>query len=373
MGEGRKSAYSLMRSFPKGNAVTAPSSSSHPRRPAFGSDNMAGVSPPILAALAACNGGAMPSYGKDEITRRVEERLAALFEHEVSVLLVATGTAANALSLAALTPPWGAVLCHADSHIENDECGAPEFFSAGAKLVHVAGEHARIDPEALRLAVRRNLGDVHCVQPACVSITQASELGTLYSLEQTRAIGEVCREAGLPLHMDGSRFANAVVALGASPAELTWKAGVDLLSFGATKNGALGVEAIIAFDPKRASELAFRRKRAGHLFSKMRFLAAQMEAYLADDLWLDNARQANAMAARLAQGLARLPGVSIEQAVEANMVFARLPDAMINGLLAEGFYFYTDRWGEGVVRLVTSFATTPQDVDSFLEASAALA
>ncbi len=348
-------------------------SNSLPRQPGFGSDNVAGASPEILQALIACNDGAASSYGADEISARVEHKLAALFEHEVAVFLVSTGTAANALSLSAFTPPWGAVLCHAESHIENDECGSPEFYTGGAKLVHVAGLEARIDPDALREKVKLGAGDVHSVQPACVSITQASELGTLYSLEHTRAIGAVCREAGLPLHMDGSRFANAVASLGLSPAEMTWKAGVDVLSFGATKNGALGVEAIVLFDPARAGELAFRRKRGGHLTSKMRFLAAQMDAYLEDDLWLRNARHANAMAARLDQGLRAIEGVEVRGTVEANMLFCRLPGPMIEGLLRQGFRFYTDRWGDGVVRLVTSFATSADDVDRLLNAARALA
>lgn len=344
-----------------------------PRQPGFGSDNVAGVSPAILDAIAAANDGPAPSYGADDISRRVEQRLSTLFKRDVSVLLVSTGTAANALALSALTPPWGAVLCHADSHIENDECGAPEFFSGGAKLVHVAGARALIDPEALRVAARLNKGDVHGVQPSVVSITQASELGTLYSREHLGAIGGICREAGLGLHMDGSRFANAVAALGASPAELTWKAGVDILSFGATKNGALGVEAIVLFDRKWADELAFRRKRGGHLASKMRFLAAQMDAYLADDLWLSNARAANAAAARLDAGLRAIAGVEVQGPVEANMLFVRLPQPMIDGLLGQGFRFYTDRWGAGVVRLVTSFLTTNEDVDRLLEAARKLA
>lgn len=343
------------------------------RPPGFGSDNVAGIAPSILAALAAANDGPMPSYGADAISARVEARLSALFEREVSVLLVSTGTAANALALSVLTPPWGAVLCHAESHIENDECGAPEFFTGGAKLVHVPGEGAKIDPAALAVAARRNLGDVHCVQPSCVSITQITELGTLYSVAETAAIGAACRAAGLKLHMDGSRFANAVAALGARPAEMTWKAGVDILSFGATKNGAMGVEAIVLFDPALAGELAFRRKRGGHLSSKMRFLAAQMDAYLDGDLWLANARHANAMAARLAAGLAKIAGVELQGRVEANMAFVRLPQPMCEGLLAQGFRFYTDRWGEGVVRLVTSFATTESDVDRLVAAARALA
>ncbi|KOQ42000.1 threonine aldolase, partial [Achromobacter xylosoxidans] len=209
--------------------------------------------------------------------------------------------------------------------------------------------------------------------PACVSITQATETGSVYSLDEIQAIGAICRGAGLPLHMDGARFANALVSLGCTPAEMTWKAGVAALSFGATKNGVLGAEAIVLFESGRATELAYRRKRGGHLFSKMRLLSAQMEAYLADDLWLDNARQANAMAARLAAGMDGLPGVALQGPVQANILFCQLPAAAIDGLLAQGFRFYHDRWGPGVARLVTSFSTREQDVDHFLAALRALA
>ncbi|MBS9477546.1 threonine aldolase family protein [Ancylobacter radicis] len=342
-------------------------SSSASVRPYLASDNGVGVSPQILAALSAANHGAMYSYGADEISARVERRLAALFEREVAVFLVSTGTAANALSLAAFTPPWGAVLCHADSHIEKDECGAVEFFAAGARLVHVAGDAGgRLDPEALAVAAQMNKGDVHGVQPACVSVTQISEFGALYSPDHLNAIGAVCRAAGLKLHMDGARFANAVAASGARPADITWKAGVDVLSFGATKNGAMGVEAVVLFDLDKAQELAFRRKRAGHLSSKMRFLAAQMDAYLEGDLWLANARHANAMAARLEAGLRAVAGVEVVQPAEANMLFVRLPQTAIDTLLAQGFRFYADRWGAGVIRLVTAFATTGEDVDAFV-------
>lgn len=341
--------------------------------PAFGSDNMAGVAPQILAALAAANDGLTRSYGADDISARLERRFSEIFEREVSVFLVSTGTAANALCLAAATPPWGAVLCHPFSHIENDECGAPEFFSGGAKLVHVDGADAKIDPQALRLKARDESANVHVVQPACVSITQATELGSLYTPSEVAEIGAICRERGLTFHMDGSRFANAVAALDASPAEMSWKAGVDLLSFGATKNGAMGVEAIIAFNPEHARDIAFRRKRAGHLTSKMRFLAAQMEAYLAEDLWLANARHANAMAARLARGLAQVPGVRIASESRTNIQFCTMPSEMIRGLLDAGFYFYSDRWEPNTVRLVTSFVTTERDVDLFAGAARALA
>ena len=334
----------------------------------FSSDNIAAASPEVIDALIACNAGQARPYGADELTARVERRFSELFEREVSVLLVPTGTAANALALAALTPPWGTVLCHRDSHVNNDECGAPEFFTGGAKLVTVDGAAAKIDAPALRIAAGAKVGDVHSTQPACVTITQATEVGSLYTVDEIAAIGEVCRASKLKVHMDGSRFANALVALGCTPAEMTWKAGVDVLSFGATKNGVPAAEAIVSFDPAITRELAFRRKRAGHLFSKMRFLSAQIDAYLAGDLWLRNARQANAMAQRLVQGLRGHAGIEVMGEPRANIVFCRLPQTLIETLLAQGFGFYHDRWGPGVVRLVTSFATTALDVDHLLEA-----
>lgn len=332
----------------------------------FASDNNAGASPEILQAMLACNGGQLASYGADALSARVTDRLCELFEREVSVFLVPTGTAANALCLAAMTPPWGQVLCHPGSHINNDECGAPEFYSAGARLVTVDGADAKIDAEALRVAANNRVGDVHSTQSRAVSITQATEIGTVYTLAELENIGEICRSSRLHLHMDGSRFANAVAALGCTPAQMTWKAGVEALSFGATKNGAVGVEAIVLFNPALAEEVAFRRKRAGHLFSKMRFLAAQMDAYLHNDLWLANARQANTRAQQLIAGLRATPGVGLIGTPTTNIVFARLPLRLQEALLAEGFVFYTGRWEPGVVRFVTSFATTERDVAHFV-------
>ena len=334
----------------------------------FSSDNIAGASPEVFDALMHAGAGQAPAYGTDDGTLRVQRKLADIFEHEVDVLLVPTGTAANAISLAALTPPWGAVLCHAQAHIANDECGAPEFYTHGARLKLLGGESAKIDPAELAIEARRKVGDVHSVQPSCVSITQATETGAVYTQDEINAIGDVCRDAGLPLHMDGARFANALVSLACTPAEMTWKAGVEILSFGATKNGVLGAEAIVVFNPDRARELEFRRKRGGHLFSKMRLLSAQLEAYLDGDLWLRNARQANAMTARLAAGMQGLPGVTLQGTADANILFCQLPAHAIEGLLADGFRFYHDRWGPGVVRLVTSFATQAHDVDHFLSA-----
>jgi threonine aldolase len=332
----------------------------------FRSDNTAGVAPEILDAIAAANGGTAPSYGEDAITRRLKQRFAELFEREVAVFPVATGTAANALALATVTPPWGVVYCHALAHIHNDECGAPEFFAGGAKLLPLGGDEAKLAPAAIA-AHLGELGVVHHAQPAAISISQATEAGTLYRPAEIAALGALARRHGLALHMDGARFANAVAALGVAPAELTWRCGVDVLSFGATKNGAMAAEAVIVFDPAKAEDLAFRRKRAGHLFSKMRFLSAQLDAYLADGLWLELARHANAMAARLAAGLERVPGALLMHPAEANEVFVALPEPVIAALAAAGFGFY--RWGGAgstCLRLVTAFDTRADDVDAFI-------
>ncbi|GGY35748.1 threonine aldolase family protein [Streptomyces djakartensis] len=339
------------------------STTTGPAARVFSSDNAAGGSPEIVEAMAAVAAGPALPYGADECTAAAESRLSEIFERDVDVLLVSTGTAANALSLAALTPPWGSVLCHRDSHINNDECGAPEFYTAGAKLVPLGGDDARIDPEQLRAAARHKAGDVHSVEPSVVSVTQATETGAVYTLDEIRTLGSITEEAGLRLHMDGARFAGAVAALGCTPAELTWRAGVDLLSFGATKNGTMTADAIVVFDRSLTSELAFRAKRAGQLTSKMRFQAAQLDAYLRDDLWLRNAAHANAMAARLQEGLKAVPGVELLGTADVNILFCRLPRRITEALLAEGYTFYHDRWEPGVVRFVTSFATTERDVD----------
>lgn len=335
---------------------------------AFMSDNMAGASPEIVGAVAAAAAGHSAPYGNDPFTDRARRRLSEIFERNVDVFPVSTGTAANCLSLAALTPPWGSVLCHPGSHINTDECGAPEFFTAGAKLVTVSGDDSKTDPDALRQAVRRRAGDVHSVQPSVLSISQATESGSVYTVDETRRLATIAKEAGLPVHVDGARFANAVDHLGATPAEMTWKAGVDVLSFGATKNGAMTTDAIVCFDPRPAAELAFRTKRAGQLAAKMRFHAAQLDAYLTDDLWLRNARRANTMAARLGDGLKATPGTELLGTPQANIVFCRFSQQTTQGLLAEGYTFYHDRWAPGIVRFVTSFSHTPDDIDHLLDA-----
>lgn len=339
----------------------------------FRSDNDWGASPEVIAAIAACNAGTARPYGADDWTRRVEARLAEVFGRSVEVLLVSTGTAANSVSLAAMTPRWGSILCHRHAHIYADECGAPEFFTGGARLVPSASAGSRLDAGVLAQELSVGRGDVHCMQPSAVSITQCTEDGQVYAPDEVAAISRVCRAAGVPLHMDGARFANALVSLGCAPADITWRAGVDVLSFGATKNGALAAEAIVVFNGILAGQLPFLRKRAGHLLSKMRFIAAQMEAYLADDLWLANARHANAMAARLAQGLQRIRGVELAGPARTNILFATLPRALEAGLRERGFDFYGDRWGPGVVRLVTSFGTTADMVDGMLAAAREIA
>ncbi len=337
----------------------------------FGSDNMAGFSPEMLDALARVNDGRAMPYGADAVTARLKARIAEVFETEVEVFPVATGTAANALSLALMCPAWGAVWCHPESHVNTDECAAPEFYTGGAKLIAVPGGHGKFTAEALSGALEyAGYRGVHEAQPAAVSISQASESGTVYSVDEIAAIAEVCRGRDLGLHMDGARFANALVTQGCSPAAATWQAGVDILSFGATKNGALAAEAVVIFADRfrgRAAEMGFRRKRAAHLFSKMRFLSAQLEAYLARDLWLRNARHANAMAARLAEGLAAIPGVSLAHPVEANEIFPVLPSPARDGLRADGFEFYD--WpdaGPDGVRLICAFDTAEADVEAFL-------
>ena len=278
----------------------------------FASDNTAPIAPAILDAIVKANEGFALGYGHDDWTAGVERRLAEVFEREVAVFLVPTGTAANALALAQVTPPWGVVFCHAQSHIATDECGAPEFFGGGLKLAGLAGDDGKIAPETLQSALGHYRGHrPHQMIPAALSMTQASEAGTIYRTGEIAALAEIAHARSLAVHMDGARFANALVRLNASPAEMTWRSGVDVLSFGATKGGALAAEAVVFFDPARAAAMAERRKRGGQLVSKHRFIAAQFEAFLADGLWLKLAAHANRMtdrlAAHLAGGILRLP------------------------------------------------------------------
>ena len=340
----------------------------------FASDNTAPVAPEIMDAIVAANAGHAPPYGADDVSAGLAPAFADLFETDVAVFPVATGTAANVLSLAMLTPPYGSIYCHANAHIEEDECGAPEFYT-GAKLVPLPGEHGRL--AAADLSEKLGglaIGFEHHVQPAAISLTQATESGTSYRPGDIAAIAEVAKRFGLGLHMDGARFANSVAFLGCAPADVTWRAGVDVLSFGATKNGGLAAEAAVFFRPELAETFKYRRKRGGHLFSKMRYLSAQLDAYVKDDLWLRYARHANALAQRLAVGLAAVAGIEIVHPVEANEVFPNVPEPIIAGLAAQGFGFH--HWGGGtsqILRLVTAFNTTTDEVDAFVTAASHLA
>ncbi|MEJ0096121.1 MAG: beta-eliminating lyase-related protein [Methylocella sp.] len=343
----------------------------------FTSDNTAGVSEPIFAAIKAANAGASPAYGEDPFSVKASERLSAVFETEVAVYLVATGTAANALALGALCPPWGAIFCHKGSHIMEDECGAPEMFTAGAKLVGIPGRAGKMAPADLATAFAAfPRGSVKQVQPSALSLSQATECGTLYTRAELEELARLAHEAGVSVHMDGARFANALVSLNCTPAQMSWKAGVDVLSLGATKNGALACEAVVVFDSGKAQSLPFQRKRSGHTMSKGRFLGAQMIAYLDGNHWLENASTANARAIRLAQGLAQAPGVRLPWPRQINEVFAVLPRKTHAALRAAGVHYYdwTSRdFGEDPLaedevfaRLVTSFATPEADVERFI-------
>ena len=334
----------------------------------FCSDNTTAVAPEIMAALVAANHGQAMPYGEDAATGRLAGLFGALFETEVAVFPVGTGTAANALALSLMTPPYGAIYCHREAHIEVDECGAPELFTGGAKLVVLDGDAGKIPSAALEAALERaGDGDVHHVPPAALSITQQTECGTFYTPREVTALCEVAHGYGMNVHMDGARFANAVAGLGCTPAEASWRSGVDALSFGATKNGAMAAEAVIIFKPELAAEAAYRHKRVGQLFSKMRFVSVQLEAYISDGLWLENARRANAQAARLAEGIEATTGVELLYPVQGNELFATLSEPVLSGLLADGFTF--NRWHRaGVVtaRLVTAYDTAPKDVDAFI-------
>ncbi len=346
----------------------------------FASDNVAGASRPVLDALVAANGGPMPAYGTDPITLRVVSMLAELFERDIEALLVATGTAANALALAACLDPWGLCLCHEEAHVIDDECGAPEFFAHGAKLLGLPGTGGKLSPETLGQAIDRLPRHEKQMPAQVVSLSQATEAGLVYTPDEIAALAAVAHARGLVVHMDGARFANALVQLGCSPAALTWRAGVDILSFGATKNGCFAAEAVIAFKPDLVRSLRFRRKRSGHTLSKGRLLAAQFDGYLRDDHWLDNARHANAAAARLSAGLAGVAGIRLAWPTQANEVFAILSSGMDAALKAAGTIYHP--WsprsladgerlgpGEALVRLVCSFAPEPSDVDGVIAAA----
>jgi threonine aldolase len=335
------------------------------------SDNEAGAHPRIIEAVSrAFTSGPDFSYGADEWTQRVERRLRDIFEKpDLVAYPVAVGTAANVLALACCTPPWGSIFCHPIAHIAAEETNALEFY-AGARLVRIDGESGKIDPKKLAEALAQPVyGVVHFSQPSAVSITQATEHGTAYAPEEIATLANAAHRHGLKMHMDGARFANALSFVGCSPAELTWKAGIDVLSLGATKNGAMAAEVVIFFNSELAQGFEFRRKRGGHLLSKMRLISAQLDAYFSDGLWLDSARHANAMARRLVAGLMPLKGVQLLYRVDANEIFVVLPAHIHDALQAAGAQYHpwpSDRPGERAFRLVTAFDTEQAAVDKFL-------
>ncbi|HEX8642395.1 MAG TPA: beta-eliminating lyase-related protein [Allosphingosinicella sp.] len=315
----------------------------------FFSDNAAAACPEVMAALAEAN-RLDTAYDGDALSRSLSARFSELFGAEVEALWVATGTAANGLALAALCPPHGSIVCHRDAHIQNDECGAPEFYTQGAKLVLAEGPGAKLTPGTVEAALATIRDDVHQVQPHALSITNATEYGLVYTAEETAALGALCKERGLGFHVDGARFANAIARLGCAPADLTWKAGVDALSFGFVKNGGMSAEMLIFFRPELAAATLYRRKRAGQLLSKGRYLAAQVLAMLDGEVWLRNARAANEAARRLAEAAGR---ARLVLPVEANEIFIRVTPDEAKRLRDQGFDFYD--WGPGEARLVTSW------------------
>ncbi|MEM1273129.1 MAG: beta-eliminating lyase-related protein [Pseudomonadota bacterium] len=343
----------------------------------FASDNVGPAAPEIMAALSEANTAPHMPYGNDPFTARAEALVREVFEApDASVHLVATGSAANALALATLTRPWDAIFCHADAHVELDECGAPEFYTSGAKLRRVPGENAKITPETLRTELDEiTPGNVHSVQRGPVTLTQLTELGTAYSRLEIEALTSIAREAGLKVHLDGARIANAVAAANVSPAEMTWKAGVDVLSLGGTKNGCLGVEAVVFFDPQLAWEVALRRKRAGHLWSKSKFLGAQMAAYLENGLWLELAGKANARMAQLIDGLAAVPEAHIVAPPAGNLVFLDLPKSAHDRAFAKGAQYKLRTRGAPEpddhlvrARIVCDWSKTEAEIDQLLSA-----
>ncbi|WP_136660846.1 low specificity L-threonine aldolase [Nitratireductor sp. XY-223] len=342
----------------------------------FSSDNWAGAHPRIAEALTRHASGFAAAYGLSDLDRKVEAKFNDIFEREVAVFFVGTGTAANSLAMAALGRPGGVAFCHREAHLIEDEGGAPQFLGGGIRLEPVDGKLGKIDPQDLDAAIRRFPPEfVHAGQPMAASISQSTEIGTVYEAAEIEAVVETCRRHGLPLHMDGARFANAMTALGQSPAEMTWRRGVDILSFGATKNGCWCAEVLVVFDPQKAADLPFLRKRSAHLFSKSRFISAQLEAYFEDDLWIETAAHANAMAAELQSVIEAADNTRLAWRSQANEVFAILDRDRFAAMIEKGAQFYewkTPRFAaelvgdnEIITRLVTGFATTPEHVRDF--------
>jgi threonine aldolase len=331
----------------------------------FASDNYSGVCPEAWAAMAEANAGHEVSYGNDAWTQRAADRLREIFETHCEVFFVFNGTAANSLALASLCQSYHSVLCHQLAHVETAECGAPEFFANGSKILLLAGAHGKIDPAEITAAVNQR-NDIHFPKPRALSLTQATELGTVYSAAEIATLTETARKFGLRVHMDGARFANAVASLGAAPADLTWRAGVDVLCLGGSKNGIALGEAVVFFDRELARDFDYRCKQGGQLASKMRFLSAPWVGILQDGAWLRHARHANEMARRLEAGLRGIPGVEISHPIQSNAVFVKFPPPAERQLRARGWCFYTGVITPDESRLMCSWDTTTADVDALV-------
>ena len=331
----------------------------------FASDNVAGACPEVLDAIIKANEGDSTPYGNDQISTELQDKFSEIFEKEVIVFPTASGTAANALALSTMTPSFGNIYCHKLSHINTDECGAPEFYTGGGKLVALQGVKGKITADELDEAISGK-GIVHHTQPSSVSITQVCETGEVYQLEEIKKISDIAHNHNLNMHMDGARFANALVSLDVTPAEMTWKSGIDVLSFGATKNGCLAAEAIVFFKKDLVGNVAFLMKRAGHLLSKMRFVSAQLDAYISNDVWLKNAKHANKMGKRLSEGLNTHSDINLFYPTEDNEIFDTFPRNKIDHLNSEGYTINEDEWDGKAVRLVTAWNTKDNDIDEFL-------
>ncbi len=332
----------------------------------FASDNVTSACPEVMDAVIAANSGIAGSYGDDEWSLALKKKLSEIFETNVEVFLAVTGTASNALALSALAPVFGKIYCHELSHINTDECGAPELFTGGAKLIPMRSSNGRIDAGDLAEAIRGS-GNVHVTQPSVVSVTMSCETGTVYQLDEIKAISKIAHDNKMSVHMDGARFANALVSLDVSPAEMTWKSGVDVLTLGGTKNGCLAAEAIVFFKPEAVGNFPFLHKRSGQLLSKMRFISSQLEAYLTDDVWLRNARHANAMAKILSEGLDSFSNIKLAYPTQSNEVFVHLPRDVIDYLNNSGYDINEEELDGKAVRFVTAWNSELKDINNLLE------
>ena len=332
----------------------------------FASDNVTSACPEVMDAVIAANSGIAGSYGDDEWSLALKNKLSEIFETEVEVFLAVTGTASNALALSALAPVFGKIYCHELSHINTDECGAPELFTGGAKLIPMRSSNGRIDAIDLAETIRGS-GNVHVTQPSVVSVTMSCETGTVYQLDEIKAISKIAHDNKMSVHMDGARFANALVSLDVSPAEMTWKSGVDVLTLGGTKNGCLAAEAVVFFKPEMVGNFPFLHKRSGQLLSKMRFISSQLEAYLTDDVWLRNARHANAMAKILSEGLDSFANIKLAYPTQSNEVFVHLPRDVIDYLNNAGYDINEEELDGKAVRFVTAWNSEVKDINDLLD------